>query len=168
MVSLYKYVHLPTVTLSAASQNCWHCLTSFPRQWLCLTLSLDITQLEWISEDAIPCPWLFSTPPRDAAVDSHVSTTEQQQMDIKALLCSCSSPSDDQICWRVLLTGPNSHIRLQTKNHGDLDTTAQGCSQSTKGTICSSCSIQQCKLIQTTETQTTKSLWLPHTFSLSS
>lgn len=56
MVSLYKYVHLPIVNLSAASQSCWHCVTSFPRQWLCLTLSLDIMQLEWISEDAIPPP----------------------------------------------------------------------------------------------------------------
>lgn len=61
-----------------------------------------------------PCLWLFPTPTRDAVVDSHVSTKEQQQMDIKALSCSCSSPSDDQICWRVLLTHPNSHIRLQT------------------------------------------------------
>lgn len=98
MVSLYKYVHLPIVTLSAASQNCWHCLTSFPRQWLCLTLSLDMMQLEWISEDAIPRLWLFPTPTRDAVVDSHVSTKEQQQMDIKTFLCSCSFPSDDQIC----------------------------------------------------------------------
>lgn len=59
MVSLYKYVHLPRVTLSAASQSCWHCVTSFPRQWLCLTLSLDIMQLEWISEDAIPACGCF-------------------------------------------------------------------------------------------------------------
>lgn len=97
-------------------------------------------QLEWISEDAIPHLWLFPTPTRDAVVDSLISTKEQQQMDIQTLWCSCSLPSDHQICWRVLWTRSNFHLRLQTKDHGDLDMTAQGCSQSTKGAILPSAS----------------------------
>lgn len=92
MVSLYKYVHLPIVTPSAASRNCWHCVTSFPRRQLCLTLSLDLLQLEWISEDAIPCLWPFPIPTRHAAVDSHVSAQQQQQMDINTFSCSWSFP----------------------------------------------------------------------------